>query len=79
LGLPTACPYNSFGEFSSGAVYFGNVSVEIIDMKGQPNDGSKITGIAFEPSAKMVAIISGLKNRNISYEGKFILKLTGGA
>jgi hypothetical protein len=68
LGLPTAWPYKSFGEFSSGAVYFGNVSVEIIEMKGQTNDGPKIAGIAFEPSAKTDAIISGLKNRNISYE-----------
>jgi len=79
LGLPTAWPYKSFGEFSSGAVYFGNVSVEIIDMKDQPNYGSKIAGIVFEPAVKTDTIISGLKNKNISYEGPVPFEISMGS
>lgn len=69
LGLPVAWPYKSFGEFASGAVYFGNVSVEIIQMDGKIDGGSKIAGIAFEPSVKTEAVISALKNKKIPYEG----------
>src|SRR4051794_40292921 len=59
LGLPVAWPLKSYGPFTSGAVYAGNVNLEFIRFDtsrfGRPIDamsridGARLTGIALEP------------------------------
>ena len=68
LNLPVAWPYKNYGDFSSGAAYFGNVSVEIIETCGPPRDGSKIAGVAFEPSAPSAIVAGWLDEKGIAHE-----------
>ena len=48
LKLPTAWPFQSFGDFASGAVNLGNVALEVTHLKDRRPG---FAGVALEPSA----------------------------
>lgn len=68
LGLPPAWPYKNYGAFSSGAVYFGNVSLEMIEYGQMTGDESKIAGIALEPAMKTPVLTAALEKQKIPFE-----------
>jgi len=69
LRLPVAWEYKDYGEFSSGGVYFGNVSVEIIRSAAIRSAESAIAGIAFEPKGQTAAVIKNLEKLGIPFKG----------
>jgi hypothetical protein len=77
LGLPEAWPLKSFGAFTSGGVFAGNVNLELIRFDtarfGGPIDakakveGARLTGIAFEPIRNTSDSLVELEKREIGH------------
>lgn len=78
LKLPVAWPLRSYGFFTSGGVFAGNVNIEILlkpnpdrSKKRQPSadkpKGARLAGIAFEPAESAEASIAILDKRKVSH------------
>jgi hypothetical protein len=63
LGLPVVWPFQSYGQFSSGGVGFGNVNIELIRAQ-RPESG--LIGVALEPSS-LSEVLSGLDAQGLKH------------
>lgn len=66
LGLPTDWDYESWGDFSSGAVSLGNVAFEFVYYDGVSK--TSFDGIALEPKQTVEEIIEVLDNAQVMHD-----------
>jgi len=78
--LPVVWPFNSYGDFASGGLSFGNVAMEFVSKKVE--DGAAacagFKGIAFEPVGDADAAVAELKRRRIPHREPTPFKFTQG-
>jgi len=67
LQLPIVWNYQSFGDFSTGGVFSGNVNLEVLHHNGLEAETS-IGGIAFEPLGTTEETITQMDQRKIKYK-----------
>jgi hypothetical protein len=67
LRLPIAWPFQSYGDFSSGAVNLGNVALEVIHLKDRRPG---FTGVALEPvaSESLPILTANLDARGVAHD-----------
>ena len=75
LKMPVAWPYDNWGEFSTGAAFFGNVPVEIIESVNRPETGSNIVGFALEPGMKTGSLIREMDKQGIKYRKPYLFEI----
>jgi hypothetical protein len=63
LGLPVAWPFESYKDFASGGVSFGNVNIEITRSERFP---SGLSGVALEPTS-LSEVLSGLDAHGLKH------------
>jgi len=63
FGLPVAWPFESYKDFASGGVGFGNVNIEIVRSERHP---SGLTGVALEPTS-LSEVLSGLDAHRLKH------------
>ncbi len=66
LGLPVLWSFQSFGDFASGGVTFGNVAFELVTFKGA--DSTSFNGIALEPKKHMEEFQKELDKLGIDHD-----------
>jgi hypothetical protein len=68
LELPVAWPLRSYGFFTSGGAFAGNVNIEILlQSNANESKGPRFAGLAFEPAESAEASVAILDNRKISH------------
>lgn len=78
--LPVVWPYNSFGDFASGGLSFGNVALEFVSNNAADGAGALtgFKGIAFEPVGDADAAVAELKRRQLPHHEPIPFKFTQG-
>ncbi len=68
LELPVAWPLRSYGFFTSGGAFAGNVNIEVLlQPNADKSKGSRLTGVAFEPAESAEASVAILDKRNVPH------------
>jgi len=67
FGVPAVYDYQSFGSFSSGGLWLGNVTFETVGANGDDRDSAFFRGIALEPAAHTNAVDSLLDKIHINH------------
>lgn len=66
LGIPIVWDYQTWGEFSSGGISFGNVAFEFVNYQGIAK--TKFDGIALEPKQSVEEFIKILDASKVSHD-----------
>ena len=67
LGLPVVFPFQSFGSFSSGGLWMGNITFETVEAGNGDVNAGRIKGIALEPTGNTDAIVLLLDKMKITH------------
>ena len=65
--LPVVYDYQIYGNFSSGGLWLGNVTLEFVDYTGNPYTQAVFKGIALEPLKTTDSIVAMLDNKAVAH------------
>jgi hypothetical protein len=77
FGLPVVYDYQSFGNFSSGGLWLGNITFEFVGHAGGDDNKAAIIGVSLEPTGHADAIVPVLDRVHITHEAPKVAQMDG--